>query len=998
MATTITWSGNSGKWSDLTQWASGTVPRTGQDVALPAGGYTVTLDSTGAALDVAIAGGATLDLTGSLALAGTLSLASGGVLALSGVLSGGTFTLGGGTLLPAGGTLAGVTVTEGFAALGGLVIDAATVAQSVASGGTVSVSGSLGLAAGTYDNVTFSLDQTHGGITALTAGTGASVTFGANAVVALSQDGSIVSYPLASTNAGLTGGGTMRNLGTITSGIGTPTGAPLQISVARFSNAGEIAIVPLASHEQQIVTIGYGGKFHNVPITGTLDWTQYFAPTLDISSAASFANTGLMTLAGGALLIEAGAFGNSGTISLADVVGQTITTDPSHISSLIGQTLTTSVTVAAGVAQFSNLGTISADRIEFDNSVTLADLGTLHGALVIVGTLDLAGGTLVASLFQGVTIEGTVENGTINPDGATLDISGATLRGIALGAGTVTGAPATIINPPAGSAVTLNAATTKLDLSNGATLDATVTAGSTAASDLIQLANGGTVTFAATTTVTANVPGSTVTITGLDSTLVNNGNIVVDGADLLAGITLDGDGQITLSNGATFSLAGLADTANATITFTSGDITVVLPGTGSLGITLAGLLPGDRIDFANVSAIRSGPFGGTTAATASGGVLFVQGASGDKVNVGLGSIGSDIYFTATADSFGHVLVDVNCFVAGTRIATPFGMAPVETLRPGDPVRLADGAVVPVRWVGRSEIDLARHPQPSRAAPIRIRAGALADGVPSRDLLVSPEHALLLDGALTPALRLANGATIARDDGFTRVSYWHVELDRHGILLAEGAAAESYLDTGNRGRFAGEAGARPLFADFTMAPDPKALAIWEQRGAAPLRLDAPAARARVIARAEALGWRRDADPALALDCGGAKLPLTMTPQGVRAVLPAGARAVRLVSRSIVPAETIAGSGDTRRLGVAVRAALLAGWTLHADAMADGWHAADPAEDWRWTRGDARLRFPRLVKPTALDLHLAPAALYWRPPAASSGATVGAERPWWPMAQT
>jgi hypothetical protein len=76
-----------------------------------------------------------------------------------------------------------------------------------------------------------------------------------------------------------------------------------------------------------------------------------------------------------------------------------------------------------------------------------------------------------------------------------------------------------------------------------------------------------------------------------------------------------------------------------------------------------------------------------------------------------------------------------CFIAGTRIATPGGAAPVESLRPGDLVRTADGDVLPVRFVGRQTVR-------TRAAdplilPIRIRAGALADQVPSRDLVLSP---------------------------------------------------------------------------------------------------------------------------------------------------------------------------------------------------------------------------------------------------------------------
>ena len=101
------------------------------------------------------------------------------------------------------------------------------------------------------------------------------------------------------------------------------------------------------------------------------------------------------------------------------------------------------------------------------------------------------------------------------------------------------------------------------------------------------------------------------------------------------------------------------------------------------------------------------------------------------------------------------------------------------------------------------------------APIRIHENALADGVPRRDLRISPDHALLLDRVLVPARLLINGASIVRETRCRRVTYYHVELDTHDVLLAEGAPAESYLNTGNRGDFE-DAGAplvlHPVFAD------------------------------------------------------------------------------------------------------------------------------------------------------------------------------------------
>ncbi|MGA5258596.1 Hint domain-containing protein, partial [Methylorubrum aminovorans] len=142
---------------------------------------------------------------------------------------------------------------------------------------------------------------------------------------------------------------------------------------------------------------------------------------------------------------------------------------------------------------------------------------------------------------------------------------------------------------------------------------------------------------------------------------------------------------------------------------------------------------------------------------------------------------------------------VICFTPGTRIATPDGETAIEDLRPGDSVRLADGAVAIVCWIGRRHLDLRTHPQPSTAHPVRIAAGAFGQGLPVRDLIVSPGHGLYCDGVLIPAICLVNDRTITRV-AVSSVEYLHVELEQHALLLAEGLPTESYLDVDNRGFF------------------------------------------------------------------------------------------------------------------------------------------------------------------------------------------------------
>ena len=193
-----------------------------------------------------------------------------------------------------------------------------------------------------------------------------------------------------------------------------------------------------------------------------------------------------------------------------------------------------------------------------------------------------------------------------------------------------------------------------------------------------------------------------------------------------------------------------------------------------------------------------------------GGAWTISVAGSTATFTGDGSVGDAELTVLNYDPADSVV----CFAEGTRIMTARGEVPVEQLRAGD-MALAPGEGAPfkpVRWVGHRRIDIARHRTPAAAAPVLVRAGALGAGVPHRDLRVSPEHAFLLDGHLVPARLLVNGAGIVQETWHRQVTYWHVELERHGVLVAEGALAESYFDDGNR-HFFGPAAVVALDPDF-----------------------------------------------------------------------------------------------------------------------------------------------------------------------------------------
>jgi hypothetical protein len=390
---------------------------------------------------------------------------------------------------------------------------------------------------------------------------------------------------------------------------------------------------------------------------------------------------------------------------------------------------------------------------------------------------------------------------------------------------------------------------------------------------------------------------------------------------------------------------------------------------------------------------------GETITTSIGSATYVAMTADGTGWIGFTAGFGDVLFNNTAGLPDGTAIPTNtdpfsapCFTHGTMILTPDGEQPVEALCPGQlVVTQVDGVAIPraVKWVGHRRIDLTRHPRAEIMAPVRIERDAFADNVPHRDLLVSSDHAIFVDGVLICAKQLVNGTTIRWERDWTAVDYYHVELDQHAILLAEGLPTESYLNTGNSGFFANSSGQpmvlHPELTDETAYPTREADScvpfVWDGASVQPVWQ-------RLAERAAAIGQSvpqrvttTDADLQLMLQ-GRMIKPIYGDDKLVIFTLPPSADEVRLVSRAQPPTEARPWLGDQRRLGVRVARLVLRGPDEvrevpvdHPD-LVNGWWAVerDGQAISRWTDGKAALSLPSMRGRAMLEVHLAGTMTY------------------------
>ncbi|MBU6449417.1 MAG: Hint domain-containing protein [Rhodospirillales bacterium] len=274
------------------------------------------------------------------------------------------------------------------------------------------------------------------------------------------------------------------------------------------------------------------------------------------------------------------------------------------------------------------------------------------------------------------------------------------------------------------------------------------------------------------TTIPSNVQGATVTGDGYDVTAISGS---------IAGATISGEtGSVgtvdTSSNGVAVYDNAIFPVANTGVNYSGYS--------GSQdGLSIAGL------EF-TVQTQSTGRHPHTITTEYN---LYEQNGQFELLTVTGNNSGTSSPLTLVSTT-------APCFCAGTRIATPGGLRLVEELEAGDTVLTATGEAKAVRWMGRRVVDM-QFADLARNLPVRIKAGALGNGLPTQDLMVSPDHAMFLDGILVQAGAMVNGTSIVREGNMpTRFTYYHIETAEHDLILAEGAPTETFVDNIDRMAF------------------------------------------------------------------------------------------------------------------------------------------------------------------------------------------------------
>jgi hypothetical protein len=537
-------------------------------------------------------------------------------------------------------------------------------------------------------------------------------------------------------------------------------------------------------------------------------------------------------------------------------------------------TTTTLSTYTAGIYVTSPVTTLSITStgtvagygvLTNAKAVYTVDNGGLIDATGASSGVDLAAGGLVTNR-QGHTISGyqginagsayygpsLTSSAIVNNLGVVLGGTGARSFGVYLGYNLTPGA--TVTNGSASDTNALIRGTVGLydqvgvfqSVASTITNFATIQGTGAGTSGGIEIVKGtqATIVNGSTLDTSALITGAVgVNLTGDAQTTIKNFGIIrgTGGTAVILGSASD---MLVVEAGASFTgavqgaggslaLAGDAGTGVLTATnfsgfgaiaFDAGAKWTIVGGTAALSGTISGFANHDTIDLTGFVAATD---------TFASNVLTLTNAAHVSTTLNIeGNFAGNAFLIPGDGGSGTDIV--LCFAAGTRIATPEGASLVEDLAIGDRVHAHFAGVTPIKWIGSRHVDCARHPDPRLVWPVRVGAGAFGQGQPYRDLLLSPNHSVYIEGDLIPVLHLVNGCSIVQLP-VDEVTYYHLELAQHDLLMTEGLLTESYLDGGDRSNFINGTEAMRLFPDFASVD---VAARWETKGCAPLVIRGP----------------------------------------------------------------------------------------------------------------------------------------------------------------
>ncbi|WP_419730802.1 Hint domain-containing protein [Lichenicola sp.] len=466
---------------------------------------------------------------------------------------------------------------------------------------------------------------------------------------------------------------------------------------------------------------------------------------------------------------------------------------------------------AGGVASASMIDSGGIETVLSGGDSIAAGIGS-GGYLVVSAGGEASGGTVSSGGYIRVSAGGITRNDVISSGGTEIVLSGGVASGTTIGAfgmqvlsaggtsiATVVDSGGYEIVSAGGTAsgTTIGYGGEAYVLSNGLAQGAIVSSGGYLAVSSGGAALGTTVENGGTEALGNGAVASGGVISGggvetasfgaetIGDTVESGGYLVLSAGGVADDTQVGSGGFLLISSGAAASGAVVS----------SGGLEVVSAG----GLALATmLLSGGGIQLDDLAFAS----GGQAVLDADTDTLVVT-EGGRSVDVALQGSYDGLYFRLSDAADGATIITAEgtpCYGRGTLIRTDTGDVPVEGLRIGDMLVTASGAMRPLRWIGRRSYDRDFAAGKSDILPVMVRAGALADGVPRRDLFVSPLHALFLDGHLVAAMLLVNGSSIRQAGAIDTVEYFHLELDEHDILLAENAPAESFIDDGSRGMF------------------------------------------------------------------------------------------------------------------------------------------------------------------------------------------------------